>query len=158
MQPHSSLCHSGAVTPWRENATQQTQDDLDHLLNVVLPFAAQSLSAHGEFLPFGAVVTTEGETTLISADLGRERPLSTEVLDELYAGAIRDRGTIRAAAFVADFRTVSGDAIRVELEASEGVSLQVLQPYSRHWLTRRLTLGDLRLGSGEHRMWLPPSS
>jgi len=43
--------------------------DLDQLLNAVLPFAQQMLSKHGEFFPFGASMTIDGE--IIANDLSK---------------------------------------------------------------------------------------
>jgi hypothetical protein len=67
------------MASWRDSASQQAQDDLDGLLNMTLPFAQQMLSKSGEFYPFGATVTTKGETRLLAGDLGHEHPASADV-------------------------------------------------------------------------------
>ncbi len=43
----------------------------------------------GEFYPFGATVTTSGETWLLAGDLGREHPASVDVLSLLVDGSAR---------------------------------------------------------------------
>ena len=141
------------MTSWRETTTQQTQDDFDGLLNLVLPFAEHTLSKYGELFPLGAVTTADGELRLTGAQLGDERPKSTGVLDLLYEGARSDSGALRAAAFVADVRIESGDAIRIELESSEGVAIQVVVPYKRNRLTKKFTLGAMSVHQGEPRVW-----
>lgn len=141
------------MTFWRETTTQQTQDDFDQLVNTVLPFAQRWLSKHGEFFPFGAVVTLDGESRVTSAYWGDEQPPSTDVLKTLYAGARGERGTLRAVAFVADVRTTDGDAILIELEASENSSIRVVVPYKRSRLTKRLALGAMSVQPGEAHVW-----
>ena len=130
------------MTSWRDSASLQAQDDLDRLLNVVLPFAEQRVQAYGEFFPFGAIVTTDGEVAMIAVaeETGSEKPSSREVLDSLYAGVIRDSATARAAAFVADVDLDGGDAIRAQLEHAEGPSLTILMSYTRGRLRKSVTL------------------
>src|SRR5271169_3394046 len=96
-----------------------------------MPFAEQSLAAHGEFFPYGAVVTVDGATRVIAGDPGQgEQPDSNAVLALLYRGARPDASGLRAVAFVADVRVPGSDAMRVELEHAEGHALVVLMPYS----------------------------
>jgi len=47
---------------------------MDALLDSLLPFAQQQLAKHGEFLPFGSVMTTAGDVTLVAGSTGDERP------------------------------------------------------------------------------------
>jgi hypothetical protein len=112
------------MTSWRDTASPSAQDDLDGLLNVVLPLAEDLLGKHGEFYPFGGAVSTKGEASLTAADpgLGR-RPASDQVLTSLMEGARANATSSRAAAFVADVRADGADAVRVELEHQEGVAL-----------------------------------
>lgn len=117
---------------WRDTASALAQDDLDGLLNAVLPFAEERLSKYGEFYPFGAAVSSEGEASLLAGDPGLgDRPDSDAVLETLYEGVRGDLEEYRAAAFVADVTVSGSDAVQVELEHAEGVSLAVLLPYSR---------------------------
>src|SRR5438034_1717468 len=48
----------------------------EELLNVVLPFAEKMLAAHGEFYPFGASMTLDGQIVQVAAYDGREHPPS----------------------------------------------------------------------------------
>ena len=76
------------MTSWRDSASQVAQNDLDDLLNAVLPFAEELLGKNGEFYPFGAVVSNDGDARMTAGDpaLG-DHPLSNDVLATLYAGA-----------------------------------------------------------------------
>jgi hypothetical protein len=81
-----------AVPTWRERASQQAQDDLDGLVNALLPFAQKMLNEQGEFFPFGAAVTSDGETRLWSSDPdGGERPPSAAVQAYLLSGFRSER-------------------------------------------------------------------
>jgi len=143
------------MASWRETTTQQTQDDFEELLNFVLPFAEQSLSKHGELYPFGAVTTVDGEVEMRAASpqLGDKHPMSAAVLDLLYEGARSDSGALRAVAFVADVRIEHGNAIRIDLESTEAAAIQILVPYKRNRLTKKLTVGAMSVHEGKRRVW-----
>ena len=143
-----------AMSSWRDAASASAQDDLDGLLNTVLPLAEDLLGKHREFFPFGGCVSTEGEASLTAADPGLgERPSSDEVLATLYAGARVHATSTRAAAFVADVRANGSDAVRVELEHQEGTSLVVLLPYARRRFKRALTFGQMSVSQREPKVW-----
>jgi hypothetical protein len=143
------------MASWRDAASSEAQADLDGLLNAVLPFAEQQLARHGEFFPFGAAVSEDGQMALLSGDPGfGERPQSQAVLDLLYQGA-RDPVTgYRAAAFAADVRAEGSDAVRVELEHREGSVLVVLVPYQQNMAQGTITFGQMRASAGQARVWV----
>lgn len=79
--PYRKSCSGGPVTQdqsmtsWGDRASPNARTDLDGLRNVVLPFAEQQVQAVGEFFPFGATLTTDGQIAMVAA--GRARlPLS----------------------------------------------------------------------------------
>ena len=75
------------VTTWRDTTSEHVQSDLDRLLNTVLPFADEMLRKHGEFYPYGAAITREGEEQVFAADPGEtEDPNPSEVLTSLVSG------------------------------------------------------------------------
>jgi hypothetical protein len=130
------------------------QDDLDELLNAVLPFALKTLRRRGQFFAFGATISTDGRTAMTSADPGvGEHPSSSGVLLLLRAGAAKNKDGLRAAAFASDVTTDVGDAIRVELEHSERVAITVLIPYTRSRLRKTVKVGDMRVQLGVLNMW-----
>jgi hypothetical protein len=142
------------MASWRNSASQLAQDDLDELLNAVLPFAIETLGRHGELYPFGATIAKDGQTALSAADPGvGKRPNSNEVLALLRDGVSADKDALRAAAYVADVRVEGSDAIRVELEHSEGVAIVVLVPYSRSRLRKSVKPGAMRVQLGELHAW-----
>jgi hypothetical protein len=143
------------VTSWRDSASETAQTDLDNLLNAVLPFATEKLDKHGEFSPFGAAVTTEGEIRLLAADPGDEQPPSQQVLDMLIAGAQSERESLRAVGLVSDVSLSEPrtDAVRAELEHSEGPAMAVHLPYKKKRLGRGIEYGSLMAAASERRVW-----
>ena len=143
------------MTSWRDTASQSAQDDLDGLLNAVLPLSEDLLGKDAEFYPFGGSVSSQGEASLTAADPGLgERPASDEVLASLYHAARANAASSRAVAFVADVRADGSDAVRVELEHRDGVALVVLLPYTRSRFKKTLTFGQMRVSMGEPRVWV----
>jgi hypothetical protein len=141
------------MTSWRDSASEQAQADMDDLLNVVLPFAEQTLAKHGELFPFGAAISTSGEAEMVAADLGDDQPLSQDLLDVLYEGGRASSGSRRAMAFVADVSVSGGDAIRVEVEHRDGLALQILVPYTRSRFRKAVTLGQMSAAPGNPHVW-----
>ncbi|MEZ2370959.1 hypothetical protein [Arthrobacter sp. RCC_34] len=142
------------MASWRDSASPVAQDDLDELLNAVLPFAIETLGRRGELYPFGATITRGGRASLIAADPGLgDHPNSNDVLALLREGVASDKEALRAAAYVADVRFDGGDAIRIELEHSERVAIVVLVPYSRSRLRKSVKLGEMRVQLGELHAW-----
>ena len=135
------------MTSWRDGATQQSQDDLDGLMRVTLPFAQQMLAKAGEFYPFGMIVTVDGDTEMFAADPGSgEHPASVEVRTFIFDGMRGSREKFRAIAVCLDVRLPDSDAIRVELEHRDGQALAVLLPYKKKRFGRDLDYQDLRGG------------
>jgi hypothetical protein len=113
--------------------------DLNSLLEVVLPFAQEMLAKHGEFYPFAATMTPQGQIGLTEGYTGEERPNSQELVD-LLVGAFQAQAAkneLRATAICLDVRTIPPgetekvDAICARLDHSDGESLQVFLPYSK---------------------------
>jgi len=139
---------------WRDSASQQAQDDLDALLDLSLPFAQQMLDKRGEFLPYGAEVSREGETHLVAGVAERDAPpLSAEVIAVLVARFTHDRDSLRAIAVVADVRTAGSDAVRVELEHREGHAIVILLPYRKKRLGRGIEYAPLTASPGSAQIW-----
>lgn len=126
---------------------------MDELLNVTLPFAQEQLAKYGEFYPFGAAVSNEGELRMVGAHTGDERPQSNELLEMTLSGVRKDAAAIRAVAFVADVRVGGADAIRVEIEHREGHALEVLFPYSREPAAQEIAYGQPTAAAAPRRVW-----
>ena len=143
------------MASWRDQASPECQRDFDGLLNATLLFAQQQLDKRGAFFPFGAVVDSDGIVRLKAAYDGGDRPAAQDVLDSLHEGVRSQRGSIRAAAFVADVKVPGkpGDAIRVDVEHTEGIAIAVLLPYSKRRLGRGIEYGPLAAASAERHVW-----
>jgi hypothetical protein len=130
------------------------QSDLDGLLNTLLPFAQQELEKLGEFFPFGAIVTTEGETKLLGADaMQEERPDSDSIISMLLAEAQNKRDELRAVGICSNVRSTDSDAIRVELDHSEGTALAVLLPYAEKRFGRGIEYAALKASLAVNQVW-----
>lgn len=95
------------------------------------------LATHGEFYPFGAVMTTEGKTHMVSGFTEEDHPASTDVirllLEEMRKGVADKK--FRATAVCMDVRIrhpdtgEESDAIEVSLEDVDGESVNLYLPY-----------------------------
>ena len=142
------------MTSWRDDASQQAQDDLDGLVGAALPFAEQMLDQHGEFFPYAVALDHAGEARMVGADPGGgEQPASADVLATLTEGLREQRDGLRAVALVSDVRLSDSDAVRVELEHREGQALAVFLPYKRKRLRRGIEYADMTAGPGSPQVW-----
>ena len=139
------------------------RDDLDTLLNSLLPFAKQQLGKRGEFYPFGNVMQVTGEVQLLAGYADTEHPPSQEVIDLLIEGMQQQAvaGEIRAAGLCFDsrIRLEDGsptDAITVDLEHFGGDAVRAFVPYSKGRFTG-YRFGDLIASPGAHRVFLATS-
>ena len=113
--------------------------DFDTLLNALAPFAKQMLLKHGEFYPFGATMTPNGEVVAHMGYEGDEQPETQAVID-LLTQAFRQQaaaGEIRAAGMCKDVRTIAPgetektDALCFNLEHQTGEAITVFIPYRK---------------------------
>jgi hypothetical protein len=112
--------------------------DLDQLLNILLPFAQQTLANHGELIPFGLSMKIDG-TIVANVAYEKEHAPSQEIVD-LLAQAFRQsalNAEIRAAGICYDTRvtppgeTQLSDAICASLEHQSGDAMDVFVPYAK---------------------------
>lgn len=145
------------MTSWRDEASEQTQRDLDQLLDAVLGAAVGELTTHGDFYPFGGVVDTDGELRLTSGQPGGGRPGVETVLEQLVAGLRNRRDELRATAVAVNVHVpaLKGDAVSVELEHRDGQSINVIAPYSAG--ADGLQFDQPQAQPGTTRIWGEPS-
>jgi hypothetical protein len=112
-------------------------DEIQELLNFLLPYAERMLSEHGEFYPYAATLDADGELNAVGTDLDTDSPDVGEVLLALHQG-LRERaaeGEIRASGIAADVTLTdpdSGettDAVQVELDHAEADAVDIFVPY-----------------------------
>lgn len=140
------------------------RDDLDALLDPLLGLAQKHLTDHGEFYPFGSVMTTTGQIRLVAGYSGAEHPPSQEVIDLLIDGMKQQAaaGEIRAIGVCFDSRIEGADgkptdAISVSLEHRAGDTVRVYLPYSKGRFSG-LRFGDLAASGGKHLVFLAGDS
>lgn len=142
-----------------------SRPDLDALLTALVNAAQELLAKHGEFIPFGATMTSAGEVELAASYLDREHPSSDDAAAVLEAG-FRQRAAaseLRAAALCRDVRVrppgaaEKTDAIEVRLEHRDGEAVVVFLPY-RKTLLRRLRYGELFAVEGTPTLFPAPAA
>ena len=112
-------------------------DEIQELLNFLLPYAERMLNQHGEFYPYAAALGSDGELSAVGTDLDDDSPDVGEVLLALHQG-LRDQaaeGEIRASGIAADVTLTdpdSGettDAVQVELDHADADAVDIFVPY-----------------------------
>ncbi len=158
-QPHRVTEHTRLRVPTQlmEHTPRVGHPDLDQLLNVLLPFAEQMLDKYGEFLPFGAVLTSDGEVRLF-AGYAEPTDSSTDVAELIRAGfrESAQSGEIVAIGLCLDVRVARPDgdgpidAICAELEHSCGEAVDVFLPYVPG---PPVTYGEIFASPGKRRVF-----
>jgi hypothetical protein len=108
------------------------------------------LEKRGEFYPFGAAMSTGGESRLLGGDPGRDA--STAARRTLVDGLRHDRADLRAVAICSYVRLPDSDAARVNLEHKEGQAVHFVVPYNNR-LGRGVEYGVPRRGTPFRQVW-----
>jgi hypothetical protein len=130
-------------------------DEIQELLNFLLPYAEQMLTQHGEFYPYAAALDSDGELNAVATDVDDDDSVDvTEVLLALHHG-LRERaaeGAIRASGIAADVTLTdpdSGettDAVQVELDHADADAVDIFVPYETEG--EGIKFGDLVAAEG----------
>jgi hypothetical protein len=117
--------------------TPEAREDYNALLEFLMPFAEQMLKKHGEFFPFGAAVSAQGEVEACATYDGNETPASEDVIAMLvqaFQGKVRE-GKIRSTGICYDGRIVQDgkkvDAVIISLEHVSGSATRTYVPYTK---------------------------
>jgi hypothetical protein len=114
----------------------EPKQEIERLLNYLLPSAEEKLRVEGEFHPYAAMVASDGEVLAVTAALGEDSDVAGLLValhEELHQRAVS--GAIRASGIAADVTLTdpdSGettDAVQVELDHAETDALDVYVPY-----------------------------
>ncbi len=145
------------MSDWRDEASDEVQDDFDRLSEVTIAAARNFLDLGGDFIPFPMVVKADGELALIGAEqpVTPQPPDPREVIDGIV-GLFRDRrDSIRALAVAADVEvpTEAMDAIEVRLEHRDGLAIKILVPYQIDSLDDSYLFDEPRFSDAERRIW-----
>ena len=151
------------MTSWREDTSQQVQDELDDLLDVSLRAAQQRLDDAGEFYPFAVTIAEVGRVGVLTPQVQTGPRAVADVAEvfELCWTTLRGQADrARAAAVVTNVGGPDGDAIAVALEHREGAAIEVFLPYVAQGRTngkkppQRHRFGELQAAPGQSRIWL----
>jgi hypothetical protein len=142
---------------WRDDASEEVQDDFDRLAEVTIAAARNFLDIAGGFIPFPMAIKTDG----VLAPIGLEQPVSPTPPDipEVIAGLVglfrERRGSIRALAIGADVLIPDEmmDAIEVRLEHESGLALTILVPYQIDSLDDTYLYEEPRIMAGDRIIW-----
>jgi hypothetical protein len=146
------------TTDWRDDASEEVQDDFDRLAEVTIAAARNFLDETGDFVPFPMVVKADGELSLI----GREQPVTptapnpADVVNGIVTLFRERRNSIRALAIGANVQVPAEatDAIEVRLEHRDGTSIILLVPYQVDSLDDSYLFDEPRIHKGHRVIWL----
>ena len=147
----------------KSKAKKMPKEELDELMSDILPFAQKMLSEHGEFFPYGGVITSKGEIVHIGASDGDEHPPSQKLIDLLTESfqAQAKAGAYRATAIVSDVRVKppsseqKTDAVQINLDHAEGLSVECFLPYEIKG-NREVVYGEMFAQKGSARIFKQP--
>ncbi len=145
------------MSGWRDDASEEVQDDFDRLAEVTLAAARSFLDAEGAFIPFPMAIKTDG----VLAPIGLEQllpPTPPDVIEVMagLVGLFRERrGSIRALAIGADVLIPDEmmDAIEVRLEHRDGLALKIVVPYTIDSLDDTYLYDEPRITSSDRLIW-----
>jgi hypothetical protein len=129
------------------------KEEIELLLNFLLPTAEDRLSTEGQFHPYAAMLDADGEVKSVTAPLG-ELPDVADLLIALHE-ELREQaaeGAIRASGIAADVTLTdpeSGDvtdAIQIELDHAETEAVDIYAPYESGG--ERIKFGELVAAPG----------
>lgn len=147
------------MASWRDTASPNAQDELDLLVDAVVPFAQEMLAEHGEFYPYAALVDGSGALELVAAETEDDYPDSAAVLTLLLDQLAGRASALRATAVVAAGRVETGDVIRVQHGHRTGPALTVLIPYTGGGAAggAPVELGEPWAVAGPTQVWPAPA-
>ncbi len=127
-----------------------SQEEIDTLLNAVIPLAQQMLAKYGEFYPLGASMDKDGKVGLVGVMPAAEYPQAQEILDLLTAQLLDDaaKNEIRGSAIcfsgstMPPGETAQTDAICTHIEHESGISVAAYLPYQKG-ISGQVTYGEL---------------
>ena len=117
--------------------TNASPEQLHEMLKYCMDFARMMLERAGEFYPFGATLSPQGEVSAVGGYNGEENPVPTEIY-KLLAGEFESgasSGKFLGVALAANVNVPPGyespfpDALRVHIEATDYARF-IYVPYS----------------------------
>jgi len=141
----------------------EVKPDIEAVANPLFDFSEQCLRKRGNFLPHGAILTTDGKVVLVAAapDTDKDYTNSTEVLPILHDGLrAQAREKDLVAVGVAENVTItpegqlSTQAIKVLFEHKRGLVVALYRPFKKQFL-RGYSFGEIFsvFAKGEVNAW-----
>jgi hypothetical protein len=139
-------------------------EEIQELLNFLLPHAERMLSEHGEFYPYAAAVESDGTIEAVAPAIESDDPDVSDVLVALHQG-LREQaaeGSIRASGIAADVTLTdpdSGettDAVQLELDHADGDPVDIYVPYESEG--DGIKFGDLVAAEGRQPVFASATS
>jgi hypothetical protein len=133
-----SVSMDDSIYAQNSKGDKMPKEELEKLMDDILPLAQKMLKDYGEFFPYGGSMTKDGKVQQVGSSDGTEHPPSQKLIELMIESFRADAkaGRIKATAIVMDVRITlpdtdqTSDAILVRLEHIDGLSLNVFFPYS----------------------------
>ncbi len=141
--------------------SMQAQSDVHQLLAAGGGGARFLLNRRGSFLPLVFVLTlTSDIAEAFVVHTGVERPLPTDLIDELTSALRLQRESLRAFIMAVDVRYEGNDAVRLTFEHREGSAATFFMPYKkvRRWPRRLEISDDLESYAETPSIWPPTNA
>ena len=141
------------------------QEDLEELLNFLIPCAQQFLAKSGEFYPFAASMTPDGTVRQNMSGTGEEFPNSDKLIailidgfrEEALVGRLKATGICYDARVLLEGAKERTDAICVRLEHADGDAVEIVLPYTGA-SAGAITYDELVMTSAKGEIFGPPGS
>ncbi|MDI2020102.1 MULTISPECIES: hypothetical protein [Paenarthrobacter] len=146
---------------WHQGLSEQAIQDVFKLVGVAVPFAEDQLSRNGGLAPYGI-------TTDLAGELGHHMAYheanadgevdSAESVQMMAEGFRNKKDTLRGTCILSDVlvQVEDGgavDAVRLHIEHSEGLSMNILKPYEIDGQSRAVIFGDSAVIPTDAQVW-----
>jgi hypothetical protein len=143
---------------WRNTTSPGAQNDLDMLVHDGLGTASEALRVRDCFAPFMLTVGIDGDKSMRRLDdSGRmdEHAIRSALTIDGDVGQLRARATVYAVTVREPF---VGDAIKVAAEHREGISIDLLVPYTVTDDAIEIDMNAANAAMGSRHLWQPRST
>ncbi len=138
------------MSTWRDGIPEEVRIDMDMVLSASVSFAQKMLEGQGAFYPYAVALNEAGATEMATVPAA-----STDALQHLLDGLSMQRAGLRVGAVVAAVHldSIESDALRIDIEHREGLSLTLVIPYAKKKLRKKIEWGDMQSMVVDPRIW-----
>jgi hypothetical protein len=144
------------MASWRDGLSDETQSQVDRLLEPALDFAEKALIADRSIYPFAIALSTADEFELHMLGAPEQGETDGAVIVEQVTDALRHhRDGLTSYALVVDvrLRTPDSDAAELRIEHRAGAAITVHVPYRFDGGSLLLALDAMIVSPGERVVW-----